>query len=290
MKAKKTRRELLVLGLALTAAALSIWLPSGGFRLIAATISPSDEELLAENEALRQELALRRQELTDYLDCQEENKRLRGLFQLGQQQPDYTLLPAELIRYEPMEDYGGFVLNVGEDQGVTVNSPVVTAEGLVGAVTKVSGSACQVTTILSPNLKIAASDKQSSDNGILTGRTALSDNGETALTALSEKNHVAKGDLVVTSGGVFPENIVIGTVNQDRGACFTAAFDRRLADRDRSSSAALVRVGAGDVAGTYSRDGRRKYLRHDDGYADAGAQRLFCRDGDGRLLLHLKAV
>ena len=54
MKAKKTRRELLVLGLALTAAALSIWLPSGGFRLIAATFSPSDEELLAENETLRQ--------------------------------------------------------------------------------------------------------------------------------------------------------------------------------------------------------------------------------------------
>ena len=69
MKAKKTRRELLVLGLALTAAVLSFLMPLSGFRLIAATISPSDEELLAENEALRQELAQRRQELTDYLDC-----------------------------------------------------------------------------------------------------------------------------------------------------------------------------------------------------------------------------
>lgn len=222
MKTKKTRRELLVLGLALTAAVLSIWLPLGGFRLIAATISPSDEELLAENEALRQELAQRRQELTDYLDCQEENKRLRGLFQLGQQQPDYTLLPAELVRYEPMEDFGGFVLNVGENQGVTVNSPVVTGEGLVGAVTKVGKNTCQVTTILSPDLKIAASDKQSGDSGILTGRTALSDDGETALTALSEKNRVAKGDLVVTSGGVFPKNIIIGTVREIQFDAFSA--------------------------------------------------------------------
>ena len=50
----------------------------------------------------------------------------------------------------------------------------------------------------------------------------MSDNGETALTALSEKNHVAKGDLVVTSGGVFPENIVIGTVREIQFDAFSA--------------------------------------------------------------------
>ncbi len=222
MKRRKTRREVIALGIALTAAALSIWLPLGGFRLMSAAASPTDKQLLAENEALRQELAQRRQELNDYLGCKEENERLRGLFQLQKQQPDYTLLPAEIVRHEPLEDFGGFVMNIGENQGVKINAPVVTGEGLVGVVTETSADACRVTTILSPKLKIAAVDKQSGDSGILSGMAALNERNQTALTALTEKHRVAKGDLIVTSGGTYPENIVIGTAGDVQFDAFNA--------------------------------------------------------------------
>ncbi len=235
MKGRKTRRELLALGIVLTASALSILLPVSGFRLPLVTAPPTDKELLDENETLRQELAQRRRELTEYLDCKEENERLRSLFRLQKQQPDHRLVPGEIIRRDAWEDFGGFLMNIGENQGVTINAPVVTGDGMVGVVTKTEGDACRVTTILSPAIKIAAVDRQSGDSGILSGTAALNETNQTALSALTETNRVVKGDLVVTSGGTYPEKLLIGTVaevrfdafNTDRVAVITPAVDIR---------------------------------------------------------------
>ena len=75
---------------------------------------------------------------------------------------------------------------------------------------------CKVKTILSPDTKAGAVDKQTSDSGIISGSTSLCDDNLTSLNKLSEDNKIKVGDIIVTSGtgGVYPKNLVIGKVKE----------------------------------------------------------------------------
>ena len=97
-----------------------------------------------------------------------------------------------------------------------VNNAVITENGLVGWVYKVDAATCKVKTILSPDTKAGAVDKQSGDSGIVSGNTYLCDQNLTALNTLAEDNKVKEGDMVVTSGtgGVYPGNLIIGKVKE----------------------------------------------------------------------------
>ena len=100
------------------------------------------EQLKAENERLRQQLAL-----LQNLDG--ENRRLRRLHGLSSHLP-WEALPAEVIGKggEPLQT---ILLNQGTLAGVAVNQPVVGSRGLVGRVLAVRSHACLVLRITDPN-------------------------------------------------------------------------------------------------------------------------------------------
>ena len=101
---------------------------------------------------------------------------------------------------------------------VKVNDPVITENGLIGWISSVDAVTCKVKTILSPDTKAAALDKQSEDSGIVSGSASLSDNNLTQLTKIAENNKIKQGDIIVTSGtgGLYPENLIIGKVKELR--------------------------------------------------------------------------
>lgn len=182
---------------------------------LAAQAVPSDEEALAaENEQLRADNDSLRRQLAEDAELKSENETLWGYFNLKKENPNLTLLPAFVIH----SDTDGFTLGVGANEGAAVNQAVVTAQGLVGRVVHTDGAACRVTTILSPSLKVGVRDVQTGDKGILSGTAALAADGLTAMDKLSEDNKIAVGDLIVTSGegGVYPEQLIVGTVRAVR--------------------------------------------------------------------------
>ena len=178
--------------------------------------TPTYDELLQENETLKQGNAELREQLADYYDVKEENEKLREYYDLKKENPSYKIQPATVIRRDTNDDFYSFTLDIGSSQGVSVNDPVITENGLVGWVSQVDLGTCKVKTILSPDTKAGAVDKQSGDTGIVIGSTSLCDDNLTGFTKIAENNKTKEGDMIVTSGtgGVYPGNLIIGKVKE----------------------------------------------------------------------------
>lgn len=174
------------------------------------------DDLKSENEKLRQENAQLREQLVDYYDVKAENDRLWKYYDLKKQNPSYNICPATVIKRDTNDDFYSFTLDIGSAKSVKLNDPVITENGLIGWVCSVDASTCKVKTVLSPDTKAAAVDKQSGDNGIISGNAVLCDKNQTQLTKIAENNKIKEGDIVVTSGtgGVYPKNLIVGKVKE----------------------------------------------------------------------------
>lgn len=172
------------------------------------------DDLQRENEALRAELAEARDQIHRAELAEEENAFLRDFLDLPQTESILSLLDAQIIARGAGNAAHVYTLNRGSLHGVKVNMPVITAEGLVGAVSEVGVSWCRVTSILEINASAGAVDERSGAVGLCEGTYELRETGLCRLAYLPEGADVAIGDRIVTSGygSVYPQGIVIGTV------------------------------------------------------------------------------
>lgn len=172
------------------------------------------DELLAENSELQEEVNDLVSQVINYDDLKKENEILRKYYGIKDDNPDYEIAVANVIRRDPNDDFYGFTIDKGSRDSVSVNDPVITDNGLVGWISEVSVTTSKVTTLLSPEAKVGAMDQKSRDSGIATGSVALCDDGLLELSVISADNKIKSGDIVITTGvgGVYPPDIVIGKV------------------------------------------------------------------------------
>lgn len=163
---------------------------------------------------LEKQLAEKNTQLVDYYSIKKENEQLKKYLDLKDLNPDWEFVSASVAGRDPNEEFYGFTINKGSLAGVQAGDPVITERGLVGRVTKVGATYAKVATIFNPDVQVAAISAKTGDTGILTGDKKLADQNLVQLTSLDPKAAAQKGELIVTSGmgGVFPANIVIGTV------------------------------------------------------------------------------
>ncbi|MBR7071659.1 MAG: rod shape-determining protein MreC [Clostridia bacterium] len=172
-------------------------------------------QLLLENARLQSELNDLREQLADYQSTLSENEFLRNYLGIKENNPSLTMTPATRIAKDSEDMYSGFIINRGSLAGITANSPVITEAGLVGYITEVGLTTAKVTTVLSPELTAGALDNRTADSGILSGTSALAENGCCKFYNLSRNCNIAIGDYVITSGeGIFPGGLMVGTIEQ----------------------------------------------------------------------------
>ena len=154
----------------------------------------------------------------------------------------------------PNENFYGFILDKGSADGVKLNDPVMTDNGLVGYVSEVSHKSCKVTSIVSPAAQVGAVDKKTSDEGVVTGSPEYSDRGIAVMKNISAQNAMKSGDIVVTSGygGMYPKNIKIGTISKldyDDYTGMPIAVIKPFEDVRNITSAAIISnfSGKGDI-------------------------------------------
>ncbi len=172
------------------------------------------QELRDQIAELEKQVAEKNTQLVDYYSIKKENEQLKKYLDLKDLNPDWEFVSASVVGRDPNEEFYGFTINKGTLAGVQAGDPVITESGLVGRVIKVGATYAKVATIFSPEVRVAAISAQTGDTGILVGDKKMADQNLVQLTALDPKATVQQGELIVTSGmgGVFPANIVIGTV------------------------------------------------------------------------------
>jgi rod shape-determining protein MreC len=100
----------------------------------------------------------------------------------------------------------------GSNDGVAVNQPVVTADGLVGHVTQVHSTTCVAQLIIDPRSAVGGRLAVTGETGLIVGER----NQDLRMELVAPDAEVPPGEQIVTSGyqgGLFPPGIPIGEVS-----------------------------------------------------------------------------
>lgn len=201
------------------------------------------EDLQAENEALRQQIAALEQKVRDQQDDALENRQLRSLLDLRDQRTDLQLQDAIIIESAASNWFSSFTLNRGTHSGIAEGDCVVDAYGnLVGVVTEAGDTWCTVTTILDTASQIGAMVFRTQTPAIASGSLSYMTQDRLILTYVGNDISLLNGDLVITSGlgGYYPYGLTIATVEElhtdDSGMSHYAVL------RPRADFAALTQV------------------------------------------------
>jgi rod shape-determining protein MreC len=140
-----------------------------------------------------------------------ENVRLRRLLDLEERKP-YELLASNVVARSLDRLGGSLTLDKGASDGIEPGRAVLTPDGLVGRVERVTPHQARVLTLLHRDCAVAARIERTRVDGILEWE--FGNQPTLDLRYVSSQEDVKVGDLVVTSGlgGIFPAGIRIGTV------------------------------------------------------------------------------
>jgi len=139
-----------------------------------------------------------------------ENIRLRKLLQF-KYEVNYELVPAKVIGYSPQDIITGLILSSEEIGDISKNAAVMTADGLVGKIVKVSSdyAICQI--LLDPNNRVSAKVQRNRQLGMIKWDGA----NRLILDHIPNTITIFEGDVIFTSGlsQIYPANLKIGVVN-----------------------------------------------------------------------------
>jgi rod shape-determining protein MreC len=169
--------------------------------------------LLRLNDDLRRENQQFRLQALQAQETANENARLRQL--VGwQRQTSWKLKLAKVVLREPANWWWTVQIDLGSRDGLRVNLPVVTTDGLVGRISAVSLTRSQVVLLGDPNCKVSARvENETRDTGII-GPYGTLGSEFVRLGYLSRNANLKPAQDVVTSGegGIFPPGIPIGKI------------------------------------------------------------------------------
>lgn len=174
----------------------------------------------SEAERLRAEVEQLRQQVIANESALQENVTLRRLLEYrdGPTFPrDYRGVAAAVLAQPPSAFDQEIVVSAGSNEGIELYAPVVTADGLVGQVTRVTPEASRVTLLTDEEAGVSAVDLQSGADGFV--RNGPSTGSTLVFDRVRKAQKVSVDDVVVTAGwrlgelaSLYPKNIPIGRV------------------------------------------------------------------------------
>ena len=189
--------------------------------------------LQEENEELKKKNSEREKSLRELEIVKSENSTLKEYVNLKDKYTEYETIPAYVINKDISNYNDTIVINVGKDDGIEVNMPVIADQGLVGHVISVTSKTAKVQTIVDTASTISCTLTTSRDNVIARG--TLEEKSTLKATYIPTSATVLEGNTIETSGlgGIYPKGIHIGTIKKvitgknitDRYAMIETAVD-----------------------------------------------------------------
>lgn len=181
-----------------------------------AAVFTEHAELKSENDTLKNELAKAYQAVRDAEEYKLENESYKAILGIKEENPDFIFEHALIVANDQSGYSHMYTLNRGSVNGIEKRDLVITAEGVVGYVSEVGTTWCQVTTILDSSCEIGALFTRTQDIGVVEGDFSLKANGTCKVSYLSNDVKLSSGDSVITSGisGIFPAGLLLGHVNE----------------------------------------------------------------------------
>jgi rod shape-determining protein MreC len=168
-----------------------------------------------ENQQLRLRLGEVEMRLQQQQRQAEEATRLRQLLELRGILPLATL-GADVIAMEGLPWFRTLAINKGSRDGVRLNAPVISTNGVVGRTVRLGPHASQVQLLLDQQSGVGVRIERSRIIGVVSGQAQ--GGSDLSMKYVPMLADVVGGDVVVTSGldRIFPPGLVVGRVRSVR--------------------------------------------------------------------------
>ena len=124
----------------------------------------------------------------------------------------YATVPAQVVGGSGTDRSRVLFLDKGSEDGLAVEMPVITPDGIVGKIREVFPHSSQVLVISDPTSALGALLEDTRTRGVVKGNAA----GQPQIVNLMPDDRIKPGQKVVTSGGdqIFPRGLPVGTVEK----------------------------------------------------------------------------
>jgi rod shape-determining protein MreC len=163
------------------------------------------------NEELNKQVQTLENKIFELKEVEKENQRLKQLLQFGKEIPREKVL-AQIVSWDSSNEFKVLRINKGRNHGLKNMSPVITMNGLVGYVYRLSANYADILTILDQNNRVDAIVARTRSHGIIEGIGDF----QCRLKYVTRTEMVEVGDEVITAGlgNVYPKGIRIGKITQ----------------------------------------------------------------------------
>ena len=191
-----------------------------------------------ENQTLRSENQELRHVVFQLTEKAAENERLQAMLEFRTKSVAFQMKAATVIGRDPGILNYSILINQGANDGLKINMPVVTHQGLVGHVMETFAGTAKVRLLVDTGSSAASMVQrpQSRAVGIVEGNP--SQVSVLRMKNLMRDGDVIKGDKIMTSGlgGIYPKGLLIGEVTDvvdDDGGLLKTAMIRPALDFSR---------------------------------------------------------
>ena len=177
--------------------------------------SRSVNDLLAENEELKQQIDQLNTKISSMENNLSELEALRELLKMKEVYPDYDMVGARIISKDAGNWYNNFIIDKGSNDGIKKDMNVIYDNGLVGIVSDVSANNATVRAIIDDTSSVSGMLSKSTELCIVNGDLKLYQEGLLDVEMISKDAQIAAGDEVVTSyiSDKYLPGLVIGYIN-----------------------------------------------------------------------------
>jgi rod shape-determining protein MreC len=182
------------------------------------------KQLETELAALREEIGALRLVAGRVPDLEAENSRLRDALGYQQRAP-FEVIAAQVIRRQPSTWWQTVIIDRGEEDGIGVQTPVVTNDGLVGKVDQPMRGMSTVVLLTDESCQVSARIHGTGEVGILNGQRGQPQTTPLLrLKYLSREASIRTGMKVYSTGrgGIFPPNLLLGTIESFEPGAYEA--------------------------------------------------------------------
>lgn len=172
-------------------------------------------DILDENQRLRDELNALAYENKLLLQDKYELDGLRDLYKLDQKYLDYPKVAARVISKDTNNWYNVFKIDKGSEDGIMVDMNVLAGNGLCGIIIEVGKNYSIVRSIIDDSSNVWGMFLKTADTCVIKGNLELLDQGKINVELISKDAQISDGDEIVTShiSPKFHQGILIGYVS-----------------------------------------------------------------------------
>lgn len=180
-------------------------------------------EARGENSRLRSELERAREQAVAGQEALNENAQFRKLYDLERSpvlaSSAFESVTGRVIARSPTVWHSAVTIDLGRDDGVSVDDPVISGDGLAGLVASVQPGTSRVTLITDHTSAVSAKVLPGGAQGVV--RPDVGDPEDMVLDFIDSARNIGRGQTVVTAGwrarelaSLFPPALPIGEVTR----------------------------------------------------------------------------